>query len=49
MTVLPATMFGNWVEVICRYREVGSLPRRYGMYAEEGQPLDAYGCGPYKG
>jgi len=42
MTVLPATMFGNGVEVICRYRAVGSFLRRYGMYAEEGQPLDAY-------
>ena len=42
MIVLPATMFGNGVEVICRYRAVGSFLRRYGMYAEEGQPLDAY-------
>jgi phosphoribosylaminoimidazole-succinocarboxamide synthase len=42
MTVKPATMFGNGVEVICRYRAVGSFLRRYGMYAEEGQPLDAF-------
>lgn len=42
MTVLPATMFGKGVEVICRYRAVGSFVRRYGMYAEEGQKLDAY-------
>ena len=42
MTVLPAKMFGNGVEVICRYRAVGSFMRRYGMYAEEGQVLDAY-------
>ena len=42
MTVLPAKMFGKGVEVICRYRAVGSFLRRYGMYAEEGQPLDAY-------
>ena len=42
MIVLPATMFGNGVEVICRYRAVGSFLRRYGMYAKEGQPLDAY-------
>lgn len=42
MTVLPAQMFGNGVEVICRYRAVGSFLRRYGMYAEEGQELDAY-------
>lgn len=42
MTVLPAKMFGKGVEVICRYRAVGSFLRRYGMYAKEGQPLDAY-------
>ncbi len=42
MTVLPATMFGKGVEVICRYRAVGSFIRRYGLYAKEGQPLDAY-------
>lgn len=42
MTVLPATMFGQGVEVICRYRAVGSFLRRYGKYASEGQPLDAY-------
>jgi phosphoribosylaminoimidazole-succinocarboxamide synthase len=42
MTVKPAAAFGNGVEVICRYRAVGSFIRRYGMYVEEGQPLDAY-------
>lgn len=42
MTVKPASVFGNGVEVICRYRAVGSFIRRYGMYAEEGQPLEAY-------
>lgn len=42
MTVKPAEVFGNGVEVICRYRAVGSFLRRYGMYAEEGQPLDAF-------
>lgn len=42
MTVKPATFFGNGLEVICRYRAVGSFLRRYGMYAKEGQPLD--GC-----
>lgn len=41
MTVKPATPFGNGIEVICRYRAVGSFLRRYGMYAKEGQPLDA--------
>lgn len=42
MTVLPATVFGEGVEVICRYRAVGSFMRRYGKYAKEGQELDAY-------
>lgn len=42
MTVLPAKMFGHGVEVICRYRAVGSFIRRYGLYAQEGQVLDAY-------
>lgn len=42
MTVKPAIMFGNGIEVICRYRAVGSFLRRYGMYAKEGQPLDAF-------
>lgn len=42
MTVKPAEVFGNGLEVICRYRAVGSFIRRYGMYAKEGQPLDAY-------
>lgn len=42
MTVLPATMFGKGVEVICRYKAVGSFIRRYGLYAKEGQSLDSY-------
>ena len=42
MTVKPAAVFGNGLEVICRYRAVGSFLRRYGMYAKEGQPLDAF-------
>ena len=42
MTVKPAKAFGNGVEVICRYRAVGSFMRRYGLYAEEGQSLDAF-------
>ena len=29
MTVLPASVFGEGVEVICRYRAVGSFLRRY--------------------
>jgi phosphoribosylaminoimidazole-succinocarboxamide synthase len=42
MTVTPATVFGEGLEVICRYRAVGSFLRRYGKYAEEGQPLDGF-------
>lgn len=42
MTVLPAIFFGKGVEVICRYRAVGSFIRRYGLYAKEGQSLDSY-------
>lgn len=42
MTVRQATMFGKGLEVICRYRAVGSFMRRYGMYAKEGQMLDAF-------
>ena len=42
MTVKKATVFGHGLEVICRYRAVGSFFRRYGGYCEEGQPLDAF-------
>ncbi len=42
MTVAPATVFGKGLEVICRFRAVGSFLRRYGMYAQEGQQLDAF-------
>lgn len=42
MTVKPASVFGKGLEVICRYRAVGSFLRRYGLYAQEGQPLDAF-------
>lgn len=42
MTVKPAEVFGNGLEVICRYRAVGSFLRRYGLYAKEGQALDAF-------
>ena len=41
MKVQKATPFGKGLEVICRYRAVGSFLRRYGLYAQEGQPLDA--------
>jgi len=42
MEVLPAKVFGKGLEVICRYRAVGSFLRRYSDYIEEGAPLDAY-------
>lgn len=42
MTVLPAKVFGKGLEVICRYRAVGSFMRRYGAYATDGQALDSY-------
>ncbi|NLM51827.1 MAG: phosphoribosylaminoimidazolesuccinocarboxamide synthase [Firmicutes bacterium] len=42
MKVKPAKLFGDGLEVICRYRAVGSFMRRYGKYAREGQPLDAF-------
>lgn len=42
MTVKKATVFGKGLEVICRYRAVGSFTRRYGKYAQEGQLLDAF-------
>ncbi|MCZ2259320.1 phosphoribosylaminoimidazolesuccinocarboxamide synthase [Sporosarcina sp. G11-34] len=42
MTVRAAEMFGKGLEVICRYRAVGSFLRRYGAYCEEGQALDAF-------
>lgn len=42
MTVKSARMFGNGLEVICRYRAVGSFLKRYGAYCEEGQSLDAF-------
>lgn len=42
MTVKPAEVFGKGVEVILRYKAVGSFYRRYGLYCEEGQELDSY-------
>jgi len=42
MIVLPATPFGKGLEIICRFRAVGSFIRRWGAYAAEGQPLDAF-------
>jgi len=40
MTVKAAEVFGKGLEIICRYRAVGSFLRRYGLYTKEGQPLD---------
>lgn len=42
MEVLPAKVFGNGLEVICRYRAVGSFLRRYSEYIAEGAELPAY-------
>ncbi len=42
MEVLPAKVFGKGLEVICRYKAVGSLFRRYSDYVEEGADLPAY-------
>jgi len=42
MEVLPASLFGNGIEVICRYKATGSFIRRYGLYAKEGQDLDGF-------
>lgn len=42
MEVLPAKPFGHGLEVICRYKAVGSFYRRYGEYIEEGAGLPAY-------
>ena len=42
MTVRPAKVFGHGLEVICRFRAVGSFLRRYGLYAQDGQALDSF-------
>ena len=42
MEVLRAKVFGHGLEVICRYKAVGSFIRRYGDYIEEGADLPAY-------
>lgn len=36
MEVLPATVFGKGLEVICRLVATGSFVRRYGAYIEDG-------------
>jgi len=42
MIVRPATAFGKGLEVICRFKAVGSFIRRYGDYIESGDPLPDY-------
>lgn len=42
MTVKEAEVLGKGLEVICRYRAVGSFLRRYAAYCEEGQALDSF-------
>lgn len=42
MDVKKAVFFGKGLEVICRYKAVGSFLRRYGAYVNEGDKLDAY-------
>ena len=40
MEVLPATVFGHGLEVICRLVATGSFIRRYGEYIEDVTPLE---------
>ena len=40
MEVLPATVFGKGLEVICRLVATGSFIRRYGEYIENGTVLE---------
>lgn len=42
MEVKPAKVFGKGLEVICRYKAVGSFYRRYKDYCAEGDDLPAY-------
>ena len=42
MEVKKATPFGKGLEVICRYKAVGSFYRRYSDYCTLGQDLPAY-------
>ncbi|MCI5996692.1 MAG: phosphoribosylaminoimidazolesuccinocarboxamide synthase [Peptoniphilaceae bacterium] len=42
MTVMPAKVFGNGIEVICRFKAVGSFIRRYGQYIKPNTDLDTY-------
>ena len=40
MEVLPAKVFGQGLEIICRLVATGSFIRRYGEYIEDGTPLE---------
>lgn len=40
MEVLPGTVFGHGLEVICRLVATGSFIRRYGEYIEDGTKLE---------
>ncbi len=42
MEVLPAKVFGQGLEVICRNKAVGSFLRRYSEYVQEGADLPSY-------
>ena len=40
MEVLPAKVFGQGLEIICRLVAIGSFIRRYGEYIADGTPLE---------
>ena len=40
MEVLPATVFGHGLEVVCRLKATGSFIRRYGDYIADGTVLE---------
>lgn len=42
MQVKKADVFGQGLELICRFKAVGSFIRRYGAYAESGLDLEKY-------
>lgn len=42
LKVRPASVFGKGLEVICRFKAVGSFLRRYQAYAKDGQDLDSF-------
>lgn len=41
MTVKPAKVFGKGLEIVLRYKAMGSFIRRFGDFIKEGEPLDA--------